>query len=87
MDLYQGLSRQLRKFIYEKGWRDFTPIQKGALKYSKASNDNLILVAPTASGKTEAAFLPAIDSSLGKEGLKIIYIPSYRLNKRPVSKD
>lgn len=74
MDLYQGLSRQLRKFIYEKGWRDFTPIQKGALKYSKASNDNLILVAPTASGKTEAAFLPAIDSSLGKEGLKIIYI-------------
>lgn len=72
---YELLSRDMRKYIYEKGWPSLTKIQDAAIKHMYGSENNLILAAPTASGKTEAAFLPAISQSTDiKNKLKILYI-------------
>lgn len=75
MSAYQLLSKDLREYIYDQGWPALTKIQEGAIQYAKTSTANLVLAAPTASGKTEAAFLPAIDGvDRFDDGIKIIYI-------------
>lgn len=72
---YDLLSRDMREFIYKKGWPSLTKIQDAAIRQMYKSENNLILAAPTASGKTEAAFLPAISKAEDiKNKLKILYI-------------
>lgn len=72
---YDLLSRDMREFIYKKGWPSLTKIQDAAIRQMYKSENNLILAAPTASGKTEAAFLPAISKAKDiKNKLKILYI-------------
>lgn len=48
---YDLLARDMRKYIYEKGWPSLTKIQDAAIKHLYGSENNLILAAPTASGK------------------------------------
>ena len=65
----------MREYIYKKGWPSLTKIQNAAIKQLHTTDNNLILIAPTASGKTEAAFLPAISKCPDiKNKLKILYI-------------
>lgn len=79
MDAYSLLRREIREYIFDEGWEDLRPIQKVAISRSVTTNNNFILAAPTASGKTEAAFLPAINNvSNFKEGVKILYISPLR---------
>lgn len=74
-DAYSLLNRDLRFYIHEKGWPKLTRIQNAAIKTYFANDNNLILSAATAQGKTEAAFLPAISSIDDfNHGLKILYI-------------
>ena len=74
-DSYSLLNRDLKKYIYEKGWTSLTKIQDAAIKQIYKTDNNLILAAPTASGKTEAAFLPAISKSEDLDkSLRILYI-------------
>ena len=54
------LSEPIRKFIRDKGWEQLRPIQTAAIAKILASDDNFILASRTASGKTEAAFLPIL---------------------------
>lgn len=69
------LQRDIVKYIYDQGWPALHRIQEAAIKHAHDTDSNLILAAPTASGKTEAAFLPAINSvSDWSHGVKIIYI-------------
>ena len=75
MDTYSMLKKEIRRYIYDQKWQKFTKIQEHSIKLYSESEDNLILIAPTASGKTEAAFLPAINSIENwEEGIKIVYI-------------
>lgn len=74
-DSFALLNRELRFYIHEKGWPVLTKIQNASIKTFFANDNNLILSAATASGKTEAAFLPAISKVTSWEsGLKILYI-------------
>ena len=69
------LRRDIVKYIYDQGWPALRPIQEAAIQHAHDGNNNLILAAPTASGKTEAAFLPAINSvNDWTSGLKIVYV-------------
>lgn len=75
MSSYNLLRREIREYIYDEGWESLRKIQEASIKQVHNTKNNLILAAPTASGKTEAAFLPAINSVEDwSSGLKIIYI-------------
>ncbi|NMC68248.1 MAG: DEAD/DEAH box helicase [Spirochaetales bacterium] len=72
----QLLSNRLSRFLYNKlDWIDLNPIQKNALPIIKERNDTLV-IAPTASGKTEAVLLPIFDDIITNnlEPLSVIYV-------------
>lgn len=69
------LSAPIRKFIRDKDWEQLRPIQNAAITRILASDDNYILVSRTASGKTEAAFLPILSKvDFNERGVQILYI-------------
>lgn len=75
MGSFDLLQREIRRYIYDEGWESLRGIQEASIKRIYNTDHNLILAAPTASGKTEAAFLPAINSVKDWDsGLKIVYI-------------
>lgn len=75
MSAFELLRDEIRTYIWEQGWPSLRPIQETAITQVSQSPNNLILAAPTASGKTEAAFLPAInDIEDWQSGVKIVYI-------------
>lgn len=74
-DYYSLLSRPMREYVYKNKWPSLTKIQAASIKGISTSDNNLILVAPTAQGKTEAAFLPTISTANDfSSGLRILYI-------------
>lgn len=76
MDAFALLNKKIQKVIYEMKWESFRPIQNDAIIHMITSPSDLILSAPTASGKTEAAFLPIISqiADNGKNSVKILYV-------------
>lgn len=75
MQAFDSLNRNIQEYIYDKGWPALTRIQSASIKQIANTDHNLILSAPTASGKTEAAFIPALNSVEEWEtGLKVLYI-------------
>lgn len=72
---FELLSTPIKKFIREKGWTELRPIQIAAISRILASDTNYILASRTASGKTEAAFLPILSKIDGNErGVQVLYI-------------
>jgi ATP-dependent Lhr-like helicase len=57
------------------GWRELRPFQDAVIPAILAGN-HLIILAPTAGGKTEAAFFPVLSRMLSAEwrGLSVLYI-------------
>ncbi len=66
----------IREYIYSHGWNSLHEIQLIAAHVIFSSDDNLLLLSGTASGKTEAAFFPALSeiSRTDKKGARILYI-------------
>jgi ATP-dependent helicase Lhr and Lhr-like helicase len=54
------LDPEVRRVIYSKGWTTLRPIQVDAIQAFFANAQDLLLVAATAAGKTEAWALPAL---------------------------
>lgn len=75
MKSFEMLSPPIKKYIYDKGWGSLRPIQEEAIKQIIQTDDNYVLISRTASGKTEAAFLPILSKVNFKEkGVKVLYI-------------
>lgn len=69
------LSEPIRKYIRDKGWEQLRPIQTAAIAKIMSSDDNYILASRTASGKTEAAFLPILSKvDFNEHGVQVLYI-------------
>ncbi|MFT7086954.1 MAG: ATP-dependent Lhr-like helicase [Rickettsiales bacterium] len=69
------LIEPIRKFIRNQGWESLRPIQAAAIAKILASDDNFILASRTASGKTEAAFLPILSKvDFNESGVQVLYI-------------
>lgn len=69
------LSEPIRKYIRDKGWEQLRPIQTAAIAKILSTDDNYILASKTASGKTEAAFLPILSKVDFREtGIQVLYI-------------
>ena len=60
MNPFYRLSPFIQEFIYNHGWTHLRAIQTAACQVIFETNDNLLLSAGTASGKTEAAFFPIL---------------------------
>ncbi|MFZ2071690.1 MAG: DEAD/DEAH box helicase [Halobacteriota archaeon] len=89
MEPFASLSRAIQRAISEKGFSLPTEAQKEAIPLIIAGK-NVLLVAPTASGKTEAAFLPVIDALIRTArtpGIKVLYLtPLKALNRDMLSR-
>lgn len=72
---YNLLSVPIRKYIRNKRWESLRPIQAAAISKIISTNKNYILASRTASGKTEAAFLPILSKvDFNSDGVQVLYI-------------
>lgn len=74
--MYDELNGSLLSFLSSNlGWTDLNSIQKKAIPSILDGNDTLIL-APTASGKTEAALIPIFSEIINKqlEPVSVLYV-------------
>jgi ATP-dependent Lhr-like helicase len=75
MDAYDSLSEPIRRYIRDQRWEKLRPIQTAAITRIPTSTDHFILASRTASGKTEAAFLPILSIVDFKHpGVQVLYI-------------
>ncbi|MBI4257769.1 MAG: DEAD/DEAH box helicase [Thaumarchaeota archaeon] len=82
------LSQQVREAVLEKGIEQPTPPQKASIPRILAG-ENVLIIAPTGSGKTEAALLPifSLFSKNGvKDGIAALYITPLRALNRDILK-
>jgi ATP-dependent helicase Lhr and Lhr-like helicase len=78
------LSPTIQKKIWDMEWRRMTPIQEAAIPVLLEKR-HALLMAGTASGKTEAAFLPVLSRleldgqvGTGLRGVKVVYLSPLR---------
>ena len=60
MNIFDRYAPFVQDFIYSQGWSELRPIQVAAGDVILNTDENLLLTASTASGKTEAAFFPIL---------------------------
>jgi len=60
MNIFDHYAPFVQEYIYRNGWESLRAIQVAAAEAIFRTDDNLLLTASTASGKTEAAFFPII---------------------------
>ena len=58
------LDKRIQRWIWESGWSELKNIQEQSIPLFWKSKNDIILAAATASGKTEAAFLPILTRML-----------------------
>lgn len=72
---FELLSEPIRKYIRGQRWESLRPIQNAAIFRILTTNSNYILASRTASGKTEAAFLPILSKlNFNEKGVQVLYI-------------
>ncbi|HIK15839.1 MAG TPA: DEAD/DEAH box helicase [Leptolyngbyaceae cyanobacterium M33_DOE_097] len=59
-DYFHRLAPFIQEYIYNEGWTELRPIQREACHVLFETDAHLLVAAGTASGKTEAAFLPIL---------------------------
>ena len=85
---FESLAPSVRGFLAETGIRDPTPPQVQAWPLI-ARGEDVLVVAPTGSGKTEAALLPLLSRLVSEghgEGISMLYITPMRALNRDMLK-
>ena len=84
---FDRLHPEIRRWIRDQGWTGLRPIQDEAIRTVLGSEADVVIMAGTASGKTEAAFLPLLTraAEAGTGGLRILYVSPLKapLNDQP----
>ena len=70
---FDRLAEPIRRWAWQQGWHTLRDIQERAVDPILAGRD-VVLASATASGKTEAAFLPLLSRTIKGEGLRILYV-------------
>ena len=73
---FDRLHPEIRRWIREQGWASLREIQARSVDAILASDGDVVISASTATGKTEAAFLPILTRVVEdkRAGLSILYI-------------
>jgi ATP-dependent helicase Lhr and Lhr-like helicase len=76
MSNFSLLSEAMQRRIWKMGWPSLNEVQEAAIPAILGDDVDVVVAAETASGKTEAAFLPIlsqIESSYA-QGIKVLYV-------------
>lgn len=73
--VFDQLDGKVQQWVWRQGWRDLNTLQRNAVAPILARDTDIILAAPTAGGKTEAAFLPVITDLLRNGGAALVISP------------
>jgi len=75
-EVFEYYAPFIREFIYKNGWEELRGVQLEAAKVIYGSENNMLLCAGTATGKTEAVFFPIISQMIEDppESVGVIYI-------------
>lgn len=65
------LHTKVQRWIWNEGWEELKDIQEEAIRRILESTADVIISAPTASGKTEAAFLPITSKLVENSALSV----------------
>lgn len=69
------LDERIQRWIWQSGWTELKDAQERAIPVILSASEDLIIAAATASGKTEAAFLPILTKLLAsKSPACVLYI-------------
>ncbi|MEM3615305.1 MAG: DEAD/DEAH box helicase [Candidatus Methanomethylicia archaeon] len=87
MNTFQELNKKLREIIYEYGYVKPTEPQEKAIP-KILNGENVLIIAPTGSGKTEAALFPIMNMIMEEKtrGIRAIYITPLRALNRDIFK-
>ena len=84
-DVFKILSKPIRRLIEERGFKSPTEPQRRMIP-KVLEGKNVLLISPTATGKTEAAMLPILDKLIQMPergyGIKVLYITPLRALNR-----
>ena len=79
---FELLHEKVQRWIWSKGWDELHDIQEKAIPAILDGSKDVILAAATATGKTEAAFLPITSQLVGKQeksnGFHVLYVSPLR---------
>ena len=83
MSSFDSLHEKVRRWIWQQGWEGLRDVQERSIPHLLAGDRDLIIMAATAGGKTEAAFLPivsrlATDGAALGGGFQAIYVSPMR---------
>jgi ATP-dependent Lhr-like helicase len=70
---FERLAPPIRRWLWQQGWRELRDIQERAIPPVLAGRD-VVIASSTASGKTEAAFLPLLSRSVEPGGVQVLAI-------------
>src|SRR5688572_13431784 len=73
---FERLNERVQRWIWSQQWTGLRDIQEAAVDPILKGDRDVIIAAPTASGKTEAAFLPICSSLLERpgSGVRVLYV-------------
>ena len=83
MSAFDSLHEKVRRWIWQQGWEGLRDVQERSIPHLLSGERDLIIMAATAGGKTEAAFLPIVsrlvsDGPAPGGGFQAIYVSPMR---------
>jgi ATP-dependent helicase Lhr and Lhr-like helicase len=77
-DAFELLHPAVQRWVWEKGWEDLRATQAQAIAPILSADRDVVISAATASGKTEAAFLPIVSALAARpseeKGVEVVYL-------------
>ena len=77
MGAFERLDPGIQRVLWDMQWAELRPLQVDAINAWFDSDEDILLVAQTASGKTEAAFLPVLSAlapDRGAGSVRVLYV-------------